>query len=100
MSVDALQRALSDGVFARTDAPKKAAGRALGTLIELITFYLLRDWGLESSPTWASAVFGYAPNSTHHPNHLATPRRRSIYEPRTSRCSLILWPTQQFLVRQ
>ncbi len=46
-SVDALQNALAGSVFARTDAPKKAAGRALGTLIELITFYMLRDWGLE-----------------------------------------------------
>ncbi len=46
-SVDALQLALAGSVFERTKSPKKAAGRALGTLIELITFYLLRDWGLE-----------------------------------------------------
>ncbi|HPE12434.1 MAG TPA: hypothetical protein PL091_08030 [Actinomycetota bacterium] len=46
-SVDALQLALAGSVFERTKAPKKAAGRALGTLVELITFYLIRDWGLE-----------------------------------------------------
>jgi len=46
-SVDALQNALANTVFARTHAPKKAAGRALGTLVELITFYMIRDWALE-----------------------------------------------------
>lgn len=46
-SVDALQNALATTVFARTHAPKKAAGRALGTLVELITFYMIRDWSLE-----------------------------------------------------
>lgn len=46
-SVDALQNALASTTFARTAAPKKAAGRALGTLVELITFYMIRDWALE-----------------------------------------------------
>lgn len=46
-SVDALQNALAQSVFAQTQAPKKAAGRALGTLVELITFYMIREWGLE-----------------------------------------------------
>lgn len=48
-SVDSLQNVLAGTVFTRTKSPKKAAGRALGTLVELITFYLLRDWGLEDS---------------------------------------------------
>lgn len=48
-SVDALQNALASSIFAQTGAPKKAAGRALGTLVELITFYMIRDWGLESN---------------------------------------------------
>ena len=43
-SVDLLQKTLMESVFHnRTDA-KKAAGRALGTLVEIITFYLLRSW--------------------------------------------------------
>ena len=45
-SVDELQKTLADSVFAYTADKKKAAGRALGTLVEIITFYLLRSWGL------------------------------------------------------
>lgn len=48
-SVDALQNALATTVFGETGAPKKAAGRALGTLVELVTFYMLRDWKLEQN---------------------------------------------------
>tara|TARA_Y100000991_G_scaffold213990_1_gene200765 strand:- start:1980 stop:3119 length:1140 start_codon:yes stop_codon:yes gene_type:complete len=45
-SIDNLQKTLSDSIFAdRTDA-KKASGRALGTVLELITFYLFRHWGM------------------------------------------------------
>lgn len=47
-SVDALQRYLADEVFHRTRDPKKASGRALGTLVEIITFYLLKSWGMQS----------------------------------------------------
>lgn len=45
-SIDTLQNALKDTVFAHTKDAKKAAGRALGTMVELITYYLLREWGL------------------------------------------------------
>ena len=45
-SVDALQKSLSDSVFSYAKDRKKAAGRALGTLVELVTFYILRAWGL------------------------------------------------------
>ena len=45
-SVDALQKTLSDTVFSYAADRKKAAGRALGTLVELITFYTLRAWDL------------------------------------------------------
>ena len=45
-SVDALQKALVAKVFHDRADTKKAAGRALGTIVELITFYLLREWGL------------------------------------------------------
>lgn len=45
-SVDALQRVLAEEVFGHTQDAKKASGRALGTLVELITFYTLRAWGL------------------------------------------------------
>lgn len=45
-SVDALQRTLADTVFQYAADRKKAAGRALGTLVEIITFYTLRMWDL------------------------------------------------------
>jgi len=45
-SVDALQRTLADTVFQYATDRKKAAGRALGTLVEIVTFYTLRAWDL------------------------------------------------------
>lgn len=44
-SVDALQRALGETVFSNRTDVKKAAGRALGTIVELITFYIIKQWG-------------------------------------------------------
>ncbi|WP_027018894.1 hypothetical protein [Corynebacterium sputi] len=46
-SVDALQSALANGAFKKRGSPKKAAGRALGTVVEIITFYMIRQWELE-----------------------------------------------------
>ncbi len=46
-SIDTLQRELTANVFHYANDPKKAAGRALGTLIEVVTFYLLKSWGYE-----------------------------------------------------
>ena len=43
-SIDELQKTLSGTVFQHTLDAKKAAGRALGTLIEIITYYLLNEW--------------------------------------------------------
>ena len=45
-SIDALQNVLKETVFSHAKDAKKAAGRALGTMVELITCYLLREWGL------------------------------------------------------
>ncbi len=45
-SIDSLQNALKGTVFCHTKDAKKAAGRSLGTIVELITYYLLREWGL------------------------------------------------------
>lgn len=47
-SVDVLQRTLADTVFSYAADRKKAAGRALGTLVELVTYYTLRAWELGS----------------------------------------------------
>jgi len=46
-SIDQIQRLLSDTVFAHTISSKKAAGRALGTFVEIIGFYFLKAWGHE-----------------------------------------------------
>jgi hypothetical protein len=45
-SVDQLQKILTRDVFHYAKDRKKAAGRALGTLVEVITFYTLKSWGL------------------------------------------------------
>lgn len=46
-SVDQLQKIFTEKVFHYAKDSKKAAGRALGTLVEIITFYALKSWGLE-----------------------------------------------------
>jgi hypothetical protein len=46
-SVDGLQKLLARDVFHYATDAKKAAGRALGTLVEVITFYCLKSWGHE-----------------------------------------------------
>jgi hypothetical protein len=48
-SVDALQRVLVEKVFHYADDRKKAAGRALGTLVEIITYYSLKAWGFREN---------------------------------------------------
>lgn len=47
-SIDKIQNALATEVFKGATDKKKAAGRALGTIIELISYYLLRQWGLRA----------------------------------------------------
>ena len=48
-SIDELQTLLSQEVFGDRRDSKKAAGRALGTFIETIIFYLLRQWNENDS---------------------------------------------------
>ncbi len=66
-SVDQLQKALTDSVFGYATDSKKAAGRALGTIIEIITFYLLESWGLNSSISIETRIPEYGrPEITHN----------------------------------
>jgi hypothetical protein len=58
-SVDKLQNILAQTVFFHTKDAKKAAGRALGTLVEIITFYLLKTWGFEHSIAIERALAEY-----------------------------------------
>ncbi len=48
-SVDKLQNTLAAEVFGYAADKKKASGRALGTLIEIVTFYTLCAWGLRDA---------------------------------------------------
>ena len=45
-SVDQLQKILTQNIFQYAQNSKKAAGRALGTIVEIITLYTLKSWGL------------------------------------------------------
>ncbi len=66
-SIDTLQNSLSEQVFAHTKDSKKAAGRALGTMIEIISYYLLRHWGLADSISIERGLAEYGnPNITHN----------------------------------
>lgn len=66
-SVDQLQKVLATKVFHYTQDAKKASGRALGTLVEIITFYLLKSWGLENSITIEKPLKEYGnPDITHN----------------------------------
>ncbi len=66
-SVDQLQRALTENVFHYAKDSKKAAGRALGTIVEIITFYLLKTWGLNNSVSIERKIQEYGnPNITHN----------------------------------
>ncbi len=47
-SIDSLQRTLSDQVFHYAADRKKAAGRALGTLVEIVTYHALCAWRLSN----------------------------------------------------
>lgn len=66
-SIDKLQKALASNVFKHTKDPKKAAGRALGTIVEIITYYLLKTWGLNNQISIEKGLEEYGnPNITHN----------------------------------
>lgn len=66
-SVDQLQKVLVNKVFHYAKDSKKAAGRALGTLVEIIAFYLLKSWGFEHSVAIERALAEYGnPEITHN----------------------------------
>lgn len=65
-SVDQLQNVLAGTVFHYTKDAKKASGRALGTLVEIITFYLLKSWGFEHSLSVERALPEYGNRGISH----------------------------------
>ncbi|MDR2065877.1 MAG: hypothetical protein LBP85_09270 [Prevotellaceae bacterium] len=77
-SVDKLQKVLANEVFNHTKDPKKAAGRALGTIIEIITYYLLKTWGLNNQISIERGLEEYGnPDITHNVEYSLHPIIRS-----------------------
>ncbi|MCX6276892.1 MAG: hypothetical protein NT004_02195 [Bacteroidetes bacterium] len=77
-SVDKLQKVLADEVFKHTKDPKKAAGRALGTLVEIVTYYLLKTWGLNNQISIERGLSEYGnPRITHNVEYSLHPIVRS-----------------------
>ncbi len=66
-SVDALQRVLVEKVFHYAEDRKKAAGRALGTLVEIIIYYALKGWGFRENVAIERPLAEYKnPEITHN----------------------------------
>ena len=73
-SVDRLQKVLAEQVFHYAKDAKKASGRALGTLVEIITFYLLKSWGFEYSIAIERPLAEYGnPDLTHNVEYTLHP---------------------------
>lgn len=66
-SIDKVQSVLAEEIFSYAKDKKKAAGRALGTFVEIINFYLLKTWGLEKSVSIEKGLAEYGnPDITHN----------------------------------
>lgn len=65
-SVDKLQNALGEKVFHYTQDKKKAAGRALGTMVEIITYYVLKTWRFNNSVSIERSLFEYGNKEISH----------------------------------
>lgn len=65
-SVDKLQNLLASEVFHYTNDKKKAAGRALGTFVELITYYVIKNWDLETFTSIERPLPEFANNEITH----------------------------------
>ena len=78
-SVDQLQKVLASKVFHYAQDSKKASGRALGTLVEIITFYLLKSWGFENSIAIERPLAEYGnPGITHNVEYSLHPVLRKV----------------------
>lgn len=76
-SVDALQQALTRDVFHYARDAKKAAGRALGTVVEVIAFYAIKTWGLERYTAIERRLPEYGnPDITHNVEFSLHPSKR------------------------
>jgi hypothetical protein len=79
-SVDKLQKALEKDVFHYAKDSKKAAGRALGTIVEIITYYLIKTWGLNNQISIERGLEEYGnPDITHNVEFSLHPIVRSSF---------------------
>ena len=75
-SIDVLQNLLANEVFGYARDSKKAAGRALGTFVEIISFHLLEAWGFGRQTAMERRLPEYAnPHLTHNVEFTLHPRR-------------------------
>lgn len=65
-SVDKLQNALGETIFNYSKDRKKAAGRALGTIVEIISYYLLKTWGFNNSISIEKGLMEYGNEDITH----------------------------------
>lgn len=65
-SIDKLQLLLGETIFKHTKDSKKAAGRALGTFVEIITYYMLNEWGYRNSIAIETSLPEYGNKSITH----------------------------------
>ena len=65
-SIDKLQNALAKDVFNYAKDSKKASGRALGTFVEIITFYLMESWGFSKHISIEKGLIEYGNDSIAH----------------------------------
>lgn len=79
-SVDVLQRTLADTVFQYAVDRKKAAGRALGTLVEIVTFYTLCSWDLRDHIAIERSVPEFANHDILHNVEFSLHPIRSLYK--------------------
>lgn len=78
-SIDELQNLLSQEVFRDRQDSKKAAGRALGTFIETIVYYLLRQWGETDSTAIERPLAEYGRTEITHNVEFTLHPIRKIY---------------------
>ncbi len=77
-AVNKLQEVLEQEVFHYAKDKRKAAGRALGTLVEVITYYLLKTWGLNNNISIERGLEEYGnPEISHNVEYSLHPIVRS-----------------------
>jgi len=87
-SVDKLQNALSENIFHYAKDKKKASGRALGTIVEIITYYLIKSWNLNSSTSIERGLEEYGnPEISHNVEYSLHPilNKYEIFLPKTGK---------------